>query len=71
MLPQPGHVHLQVPGLMRVSRAVQWMREAARRDPTDLRRIAEEVVDTALYLRMFVGWLYAGRASGMRGYTHS
>ena len=56
---------------MRVSRAVQWMRGAARRDSTDLRRIAEEVADTALYLRMFVGWLYAGRASGMRGYTHS
>ena len=28
---EPGHIHIQIPAIMRISRTVQWMREAARR----------------------------------------
>lgn len=55
-----GHVHLQVLGLLRISRTVQWMREVARRDSTHLCRIVEEAADTALYLRSFIRWLIQG-----------
>lgn len=52
-----GHVHLQVLGVMRVSRTVQWIREAARQEATGLQRIAEEVVLTSIYLAAFIYWL--------------
>lgn len=54
---EPGHIHLQVLGLMRVSRTVQWWREAAGRQALHLRRIAEETLLTGAYLRSFVHWL--------------
>jgi AcrR family transcriptional regulator len=54
---EPGHIHLQVLGLMRVSRTVQWWREAAGRETLHLRRIAEETLLTGAYLRSFVHWL--------------
>ena len=52
-----GHVHLQVPGLMRVSRTVQWMREAAGRKATFLRRALEETALTTIYLATFFHWM--------------
>ena len=52
-----GHVHLQVLGIMRISRTVQWFREAARIDTTGLRRILEETGTTAIYLATFACWL--------------
>ncbi|MDG1583346.1 TetR/AcrR family transcriptional regulator [Pseudomonas sp. GOM6] len=55
---EPGHVHLQVGGLLRVSRTVQWWREAARRQNLHLSRIAEESLLTGAYLRTFVHWLH-------------
>jgi len=54
---EPGHIHLQVLGLLRVSRTVQWWREAARRETLHLSRIAEESLLTGVYLRSFVHWL--------------
>jgi len=54
---EPGHIHLQVLGLMRISRTVQWWREAAGRQTLHLRRIAEETLLTGAYLRSFVHWL--------------
>lgn len=54
---EPGHVHIQVPGLMRVSRTVQWMREAARQDATYLRRALEESALTNIYLMTFFYWM--------------
>ncbi|PYC29500.1 TetR family transcriptional regulator [Aquipseudomonas alcaligenes] len=54
---EPGHVHLQVGGLLRISRTVQWWREAAGRQSLHLARIAEESLLTAAYLRTFVHWL--------------
>lgn len=52
-----GHVHLQVGALLRVSRTVQWWREAARRQSLHLSRVAEESLLSAVFLRTFVHWL--------------
>ena len=53
-----GHVHIQVPAVMRISRTVQWLREAAHQDATHLRRAVEETVLTSIYLATFVHWLW-------------
>ena len=52
-----GHVHLQMQGIMRISRTVQWILEAAKRDATHLRRVLEEVAVTTIYLAAFTQWL--------------
>lgn len=57
---EPGHVHIQVPGLLRISRTVQWMREAAYRDASYLRRALEEVATTSIYLATFCYWMGDG-----------
>ncbi len=54
---EPGHVHLQIGGLLRISRTVQWWREAAQRETLHLRRIAEESLLSGVYLRCFIHWL--------------
>ncbi len=48
-----GHVHIQIPGLMRVSRTVQWIREAAHLDATYVRRALGEAGLTSIYLMPF------------------
>jgi ubiquinone biosynthesis protein COQ9 len=63
---EPGHLHVQIPALMRISRTVQWMREAAGRDATYLRRAAEETLTTGLYLTTFVYWMYDDSAGSQR-----
>ena len=52
-----GHIHIQIPGLMRISRTVQWVREAAQRDATFIRRALEESALTTIYLMTFVFWM--------------
>lgn len=52
-----GHIHLQALGVMRVSRTVQWMREAAYQQATGVRRALEETVLTSIYLLTFAHWL--------------
>lgn len=54
---EPGHIHIQIPALMRVSRTVQWMREAAGRDATYIRRALEETALTTIYLAAFLHWM--------------
>jgi AcrR family transcriptional regulator len=55
---EPGHLHIQIPGLLRISRTVQWMREAAGFQPPGMtRRALEEVVTTAIYLMTFAHWM--------------
>jgi AcrR family transcriptional regulator len=54
---EPAHLHLQLQGLLRVSRTVQWIREAAMQDSTHLRRIVEEIGLTSLYLQTFLYWM--------------
>ncbi len=52
-----GHIHLQTLGIMRISRTVQWFREVARVNTTDLRRILEETGTTTIYLMTFAKWI--------------
>lgn len=54
---EPGHIHIQIPAVMRISRTVQWMREAAHRDAVYLHRALEETVLTGIYLTTFVHWM--------------
>lgn len=54
---EPGHIHIQIPAIMRVSRTVQWMREAAQRDATFVRRALEETALTTIYLATFTYWM--------------
>lgn len=54
---EPGHIHLQIGGILRISRTVQWWREAAQRKSLHLSRIAEESLLTTVYLRCFLHWL--------------
>jgi AcrR family transcriptional regulator len=54
---QLDHLHLQAQGVLRVSRTVQWWREVARLPSTGLRREAEEVALTGLFLAAYARWL--------------
>ena len=54
---EPGHLHIQVPALMRVSRTVQWMREAARLEDAGVRRALTETAATGIYLATFASWM--------------
>ncbi len=54
---EPGHLHIQIPAIMRISRTVQWMREAAQRDTTFVRRALEETALTTIYLATFAYWM--------------
>lgn len=54
---EPGHLHIQIPALMRVSRTVQWLREGARlRDAGPGRALAETAL-TGIYLAAFLCWM--------------
>jgi AcrR family transcriptional regulator len=53
-----GHLHYQINGLLRVSRTVQWLREAAGRDTRLPLRAIEETGLTALYLATFLHWMF-------------
>jgi len=66
---EPGHVHLQVLGIMRISRTVQWFRESACQDSTGLQRIFEETVLTAIYLASFARWLFDDSGDSIRSKT--
>ncbi len=54
---EPGHLHIQIPALMRVSRTVQWIREGAGLDDAGLRRALLETAVTSVYLAVFAAWL--------------
>ncbi len=52
-----GHIHIQFPAVMRISRTVQWVREMAGRDATFLLRAIEETALTSIYLMVFTKWM--------------
>lgn len=54
---EPGHIHYQYAGLLRVSRTVQWLREAAQCDAVLPWRAIEETALTAIYLAAFFYWM--------------
>ncbi len=55
---EPGHVHYQFTGLLRVSRTVQWWREAAGCTAALPRRAFEEVGHSSIYLTAFAYWMF-------------
>jgi AcrR family transcriptional regulator len=63
---EPAHIHLQLQGIQRISRTVQWLREAALQDATHLRRIIEEIGLTTLYLNTFIFWMTDNSANQER-----
>lgn len=52
-----GHVHVQFPAILRISRTVQWIREGARLDAPLPRRAFEETGMTLLFITTFLSWL--------------
>ncbi len=54
---EPGHVHIQFPAITRISRTVQWLREAAGLEDHGLARAVAETGCTAIYLAAFTCWL--------------
>lgn len=52
-----GHIHLQASGILRISRTVQWMLDAAGSKTVHLARIAEEIGTTSIFLTTFMYWL--------------
>jgi ubiquinone biosynthesis protein COQ9 len=55
---QPEHIHLQVRGVLRVSRTVQWIREVALLPEVGWRRELAEAVLTSIFLAVFTHWLF-------------
>jgi hypothetical protein len=54
---RPEHLHLQARALGRISRTVQWIREAAHLPSTGWRREIEEAVLTSIFLATVTVWL--------------
>jgi AcrR family transcriptional regulator len=54
---EPGHIHIQFPAVLRISRTVQWLREAAGLKDAFLHRALAETALTGIYLAVFVRWL--------------
>lgn len=54
---EPGHLHIQLPTLLRVSRTVQWLREAAGLKAEFAWRAIEETGLSALFVATFAAWL--------------
>ena len=55
---EPGHLHVLFPAILRTSRTVQWMREAAGRHQTCICRAAEETATTGIFLATLGCWLF-------------
>lgn len=55
---EPGHLHVLFPAILRTSRTVQWMREAAGRHQTFLCRTVEETATTGIFLGTLTCWVY-------------
>lgn len=54
---EPGHFHLQAAGVLRISRTVQWFREAAELNAGHLQRIGQEIALSSLFIGIFIHWL--------------
>ena len=54
---EAGHIHVQIPAVLRISRTVQWLREAGHRDAPGFYRGLEETVLTTIFVSTFVHWL--------------
>lgn len=52
-----GHIHIQIPAVMRISRTVQWFREAAGCSDSLPLRAVVEAIHTGIYLVAFTFWM--------------
>lgn len=63
---EPGHLHIQIPTLIRTSRTVQWLREAAgMHQPLPFRAI-DETAMTTLFVATCLRWLRSGDEETVR-----
>jgi ubiquinone biosynthesis protein COQ9 len=65
----PEHIHLQALGVTRISRTVQWLREAAALSSTGWRRELEEAALTSIFLAAFAHWLNDDSPGSRRTHT--
>ncbi|WP_088330615.1 TetR/AcrR family transcriptional regulator [Lacimicrobium sp. SS2-24] len=63
---EPGHIHLQIGGVLRISRTVQWLMEVADLNATNLVRIRQEIALSALFVSTFIEWLNDSSAQQQR-----
>ena len=54
---EPGHIHLQIGGVLRISRTVQWLMEAADLKARHWQRIRQEIALSTVFVSTFVHWL--------------
>lgn len=54
---EPGHLQTQIPAVFRISRTVQWLREAAHQKSNFVKRAIEETGLTSIFLMSFYTWL--------------
>lgn len=54
---EPGHIHLQLGGILRISRTVQWLREAANLTASGVARVGQELALSSLFVAVFIYWL--------------
>ncbi|MBU2114495.1 MAG: TetR/AcrR family transcriptional regulator [Gammaproteobacteria bacterium] len=66
---EPGHIHLQLGGVLRISRTVQWLREAAGLTACGVARIGQELALTSLFVAVFIYWLNDNSPGQQRSLT--
>lgn len=54
---EPGHIHLQLGGILRISRTVQWLREASHLQASGVARIGQELALSTMFVAVFICWL--------------
>lgn len=55
---EPGHIHLQSAAILRISRTVQWLREATQLSARGVARIGQELALSTLFVTVFICWLH-------------
>lgn len=63
---EPGHIHLQLGGILRISRTVQWLREAAGLTASGVARIGQELALSSMFVAVFIYWLNDNSAGQQR-----
>lgn len=66
---EPGHIHLQLAGVLRISRTVQWLREAAQLTASGIARIGQEIALSSVFVAVVVYWLNDNSQAQQRSLT--
>ncbi len=62
---EPGHLHVQFPAVLRISRTVQWLREASGRRHALPARALDETLLTGVFVATFSRWLLDRRGGDL------